>query len=184
MEKEDLAKIFKEMAAATEFTGGSPFKSRTYNLAKEVVEEHGIDLDALENTLGIGKAVVEKTKEFMETGKIKKHDELMELIPGKYKDRILTEDPKALGLEWKNEMKKRFFTVDGRLKGMPSKFSMRYIVLSEIASAFKREKEYEETDVNSILMKIHEDYVALRRYLVDFGFLARKKDGSDYTRGD
>lgn len=184
MENKDLAKIFEEMAAATDFLGDSPFKSRTYRLAAETIRENGPDIDILMNTHGLGKAVLEKTQEFLENGRIRKHEQLMELVPAKYKDLIVEGKPKLLGEEWRKEIKKRFFTPDGRLKSMPSKFAVKYIVLLEIAASFETKAEYSETDVNSVLMGFHDDYVALRRYLIDFGFLIRRKDGSNYTRGD
>lgn len=43
-------------------------------------------------------------------------------------------------------------------------------------------RELSEAQVNEKLMPWHDDYVALRRMLVDYKFLARSKDGKTYWR--
>ena len=184
MDKSELVRLFGEMAAAEIFIGDSPFKSRTYLLAAESVERYGLDVDTLKSLNGIGKAVLNKTKEYIETGKIKKHDYLMELIPTKYKKTLTLENAKNLGKEWKLEIKKRFFNGDGTLKLLPAKHLMKFYVLKEISSHFKQRHIYTETEVNEILLRIYDDNVTLRRCLIDYGFLARTKDGSEYKRRD
>ncbi len=184
MSKAELVKLFKEMAMAEMFIGNSPFKSRTYLFAAESVEKYGLKVEILENIRGIGKAILNKTSEYLKMGKIKKHDYLMELIPRKYSELLTIENARALGKEWKSIVIKRFFNEDGTLKSLPSKHSLRFYVLKHIASYFKRNRVYTEMEVNEILSNIHEDNVALRRYLIDYGFLKRTKDGSEYRRGD
>jgi hypothetical protein len=39
---------------------------------------------------------------------------------------------------------------------------------------------YAEKEINEILKAIYEDYVMLRRYLIEYGFIDRKSDGSEY----
>lgn len=56
----------------------------------------------------------------------------------------------------------------------------KYIVLTEIAKRFESQRHYTEKQVNTLLKKIHADYVEIRRYLVDYGLLERKEDGSQY----
>lgn len=184
MTKAELAKLFKEMAVAETFIGDSPFKSRTYLFAAEVIEKYGLDVEILKNVKGVGKAVLNKTNEYFKTGKIKKHDYLMKLIPGKYAKALTLENARLLGKEWKSEIMKRFFSEDKTLRSLPSKHLTRFYVLKEISSRFKRNHVYTETEINKILMKVYKDNVALRRYLVDYGFLKRTKDGSEYKRGD
>ncbi|GEM_PF-295682 len=184
MTKAELVKLFKEMAAAERFIGDSPFKSRAYLFAAETIEEYGLDIESLKNVKGIGKAILNKTDEYLKMGRIKKHDYLMELIPKKYVKVLTPENAMALGKEWKSEIIKRFFNENKTLRSLPSKHLARFYVLKEIASRFKRNHVYTETEINEILMKLYKDYVALRRYLVDYGFLKRTKDGSEYKRGD
>ena len=182
MKKLELAKIFKEMADMEDFLG-EPFKARTYRFAAEIKEKIGLDVENLSGIKGIGKAVVEKTEEFMENGKIRKYTQLLELIPAKYKNKIFNQDAKALGRIWQEEVKRRFFNEDGSLKTMPSKYSFKFYVLKEISREFKKGQLYNESEVNAILAPIYDDYIAIRRYLVDYGFIKRTKDGSSYKRG-
>lgn len=178
----ELVRIFKEMAAAEDFIGSVPFKSRTYRLAAEAVEKTGLDLEKMKETKGIGKAVISKTKEYLESGRVRKHTELMELIPARYKKKILTKNAKELGKQWSEEVKRRFFNEDGSLKTWPSKHSIKFYTLKEIVYNFKKNHVYTESEVNTILAPVHEDYIALRRYLVNYGFMERTKDGSEYKR--
>ena len=41
-------------------------------------------------------------------------------------------------------------------------------------------KKYTEKELNTILVESFDDYVTIRRYLIEYGFLDRKKDGSRY----
>ncbi|MMZ69439.1 hypothetical protein D1872_322810 [compost metagenome] len=45
---------------------------------------------------------------------------------------------------------------------------------------FDTHKKYTEKEVNGILRTADTDYVTLRRYLIEYGFLDRKDDGSMY----
>ena len=63
---------------------------------------------------------------------------------------------------------------DGRLVHLPSKEAKRLVVLDHIAQSFEPGAKYTERQVNATLSAIDEDVSALRRYLVDYGFLDRK----------
>ena len=67
----------------------------------------------------------------------------------------------------------RAFVKDGRITSMPAKRSRRLVLLDHVARLFEIGVHYGEQDVNSILRTVFDDYVALRRYLVDEGFLDR-----------
>ncbi|MFD3157227.1 DUF2087 domain-containing protein [Haloimpatiens sp. FM7330] len=67
-----------------------------------------------------------------------------------------------------------------QLKVFPSKEKKKIIVLGIISENFKRNKIYTEKEVNNILKRIYDDYVLIRRYLIEYGFMERKKDGSSY----
>ena len=66
------------------------------------------------------------------------------------------------------------FVRDGRLVVMPAKRSKRLVVLDHLAQQFEPGRTYTEAEVSAVLSTYHEDYAALRRYLVDEGFLARE----------
>jgi hypothetical protein len=55
-----------------------------------------------------------------------------------------------------------------------------FAVLQEIADEFQRGQAYTEKEVNQILKAVNDDYVTVRRYLIEYGYLDRKPDGSQY----
>jgi hypothetical protein len=63
----------------------------------------------------------------------------------------------------------------GRLTEIPAKRSKRLVVLERLALEFDVGVRYLERDVNEILKRFHEDYVSLRRYLIDEGMLSRER---------
>ncbi len=69
---------------------------------------------------------------------------------------------------------------EGPLKAFPRKEKQKLVVLREIAKRFNGEKIYKEKEVNAILQPVFADFVTLRRYLIEYGFLDRKPDGSQY----
>lgn len=82
-----------------------------------------------------------------------------------------------------NERKKilsRYFDGTGKLIGFPAKEKRKIIILTEIASNFKKDKEYSEKEINRIIGRIYDDYVTIRRYLIEYGYLDRCYDGSKY----
>ena len=70
--------------------------------------------------------------------------------------------------------------LEGPLKNFSLKEKQRLVVLQEIAKRFQHDRIYNEKEVNQILRPIYEDYVTVRRYLIEYGFLDRKTDGSQY----
>jgi hypothetical protein len=76
----------------------------------------------------------------------------------------------------------RVFIGDGRIETMPAKQARRRLLLDMIAQAFEPGVRYPEQRVTLFLGAIHADYAALRRYLVDEGFLSRA-DGEYWRSG-
>ena len=66
------------------------------------------------------------------------------------------------------------FTRDGRIVTMPAKRSRRLVLLNYVAQRFEVGVRYTESEVNRTLRDLHEDHAALRRYLVDEGFMTRE----------
>ncbi|WP_432924692.1 DUF2087 domain-containing protein [Microbispora sp. CA-135349] len=66
------------------------------------------------------------------------------------------------------------FLVDGRLVSLPAKRAKRLMVLDYIVQVFEVGVRYPEKEVDVALRAFHDDYAALRRYLVDEGFLSRE----------
>jgi hypothetical protein len=67
-----------------------------------------------------------------------------------------------------------FLDSDGRLRTIPAKHSKLLVVLDHLAQEFEPGRTYPEPEVNQILAGFHADVAALRRYLVDDGFLTRE----------
>ena len=77
---------------------------------------------------------------------------------------------------------KKYFPegIDGSLKKFPLKEKQKLVVLREIVKRFSPNKKYTEKEINEVLTAIYPDYVVLRRYLIEYGFIDRKSDGSSY----
>ncbi len=73
------------------------------------------------------------------------------------------------------EKVERAFLRDGRLVSIPAKPSKRDLLLPLILDrCFPEDREYEEKEVNMRLALLHPDVAALRRYLVDGGWMKRE----------
>jgi hypothetical protein len=68
----------------------------------------------------------------------------------------------------------RAFIRDGRLLSIPTARNKRLVVLDVLAQEFEPGRRYTEASVNLMLGRWHRDTAALRRYLVDEGFLDRE----------
>jgi hypothetical protein len=68
----------------------------------------------------------------------------------------------------------RAFVVDGRLSAIPAPGRKRRIVLEYVAASFEPGVRYPERHVDATLRAWHEDYAALRRYLVEENLLTRE----------
>jgi hypothetical protein len=73
------------------------------------------------------------------------------------------------------ELVLRRFLVDGRLVAIPAQRGKRVVVLDHLAGLFEPGVRYREAEVNQALRAYHPDYAALRRYLVDEGFMKREQ---------
>ncbi|MFC5699690.1 DUF2087 domain-containing protein [Cohnella faecalis] len=73
---------------------------------------------------------------------------------------------------------------EGMLKTFKLPEKQKLIVLRQIADRFERGRIYTEKESNEVLKTAYDDYVILRRYLIEYGFLDRKPDGSEYWLKD
>jgi len=82
-----LSAIFRQMADVMEILGEDRFRINSYRTVARVIEETGADIAALlesgdlANTPGIGKSSLAKIEEFVKTGRIQAHQELLAKIP-------------------------------------------------------------------------------------------------------
>jgi len=91
-------------------------------------------------------------------------------------------DPSAVIESLAGDQRLRVFTRGGRITALPGKQSRRRLLLDEIAQAFEPGVRYPEDRVNRFLAAVYDDHAALRRCLVDEGFLARA-DGEYWRSG-
>lgn len=68
----------------------------------------------------------------------------------------------------------RAFLRDGRLTRLPAARGKRLVVLDHVSRVFEVGVRYPEREVNALLRAFLDDYAALRRALVDEGFLTRE----------
>ena len=69
---------------------------------------------------------------------------------------------------------RNFLSAEGRLRTIPTKHSKLLVVLDHLAQAFEPGRRYPESEVNDVLGRAHPDHAALRRYLVENGFMTRE----------
>ena len=66
------------------------------------------------------------------------------------------------------------------LKSFPTKEKRKIVVLRKISTLFKSGKKYSEIQINTILKPVYADFVTIRRYLIEYGFMERTKDCKEY----
>jgi len=96
-------------------------------------------------------------------------------------------DPRPIGLEEFSERLKALCLRSGGT-GLPRRRRDRYILLRSAVQRFDAAREYSEPEIDASLRdwiawvggRLEIDPVALRRYLVDEGFLQRDRRGSRY----
>ena len=77
---------------------------------------------------------------------------------------------------------KKYFPdgLDGKLKTFTMKEKGKLVVLRHIATKFTCGLDYNEKQVNEILKTVYDDYVTIRRYLIEYGFMDRTADCARY----
>jgi hypothetical protein len=104
------------------------------------------------------------------------------LARGQFQGRRPTFEAKAEKQEDVRKVLKNYLNADGTLKQIPPMGNKLLIILNFIVDVFAFDTNYTEKEVNTILRRFHVDTAALRRYLVDYKFMARESDGTRYWR--
>lgn len=69
---------------------------------------------------------------------------------------------------------------DGPLTDFPRREKRKIVILRHLIKRFEPGRTYTEKQVNELLEQAYSDYVTLRRYLIEYGYMDRKEDGSEY----
>lgn len=96
---------------------------------------------------------------------------------------VVSDDQWIMALGWSaaEQQVLREHTLDGQLTRLPTKQKKMLVILRWLATLFEPERLYSEVEVNEILKNVYaEDYVSLRRDLVDLGYLRRERGGGKY----
>lgn len=105
-----IVALFNQIADIMEIIGEDRFRINTYRKVARVIKDCPEDVaelaqqDQLKKLAGVGKTSVEKIHEFIETGQMKTHQELLQKIPNGLLDllKIPGMGPKGTATIWKN----------------------------------------------------------------------------------
>jgi hypothetical protein len=118
--------------------------------------------------------------ELLEEGMSKKKDfgeKLVEIHGGA----TMVDERYAITEDEKNTVLKNYFDSSLlKLKVIPPKEKKKIIILQHIVGMFDKTKKYTEKELNVVLKSINEDYATLRRYLIEYGFMDRTPNCSEY----
>jgi DNA polymerase (family 10) len=82
MKNRELADLFEKMADILEFKGENPFKISAYRKASRIIGDLAQDIEeiseqgGLKNIPGIGEGMAQKVKEYLQTGRVSKFEEI------------------------------------------------------------------------------------------------------------
>lgn len=99
-----------------------------------------------------------------------------------HKGATMIDDRYAITADERKKIIATYFDEAGFIKQFPSKEKRKLVVLGVLAERFDSGKNYSEAAVNDILKQAISDYVTVRRYLIEYGFMKRTNDGKTYWR--
>lgn len=99
-----------------------------------------------------------------------------------HKGAKMVDDRYLITKKEEDKVKKNFLISESplRMKAIPKGEKRKLVLLRLIAKEFEAGKRYKEKELNQVLWGIYEDFVTLRRYLIEYGFMDRTKDCSEY----
>ncbi len=75
-----------------------------------------------------------------------------------------------------------FSTGTTKLVRWPKKQKQIISILHRVVEEIEYGNNYTEKELNGILKLVYFDFILLRRYLIEYGFISRKADGSSYWK--
>jgi DNA-binding transcriptional ArsR family regulator len=107
----------------------------------------------------------------------------IEQAPASSDSLTATDDAWIAALGWclADQRVLRDHTADGKITHLPGKQKKMLVLLRWLATLFEPDRLYSELEVNDLLKAVYEeDFVSLRRDLVDLGYLRRERGGGKY----
>lgn len=94
--------------------------------------------------------------------------ELFEKTLEDYMDFAIDEakEQKKRIVEYKEKVLKAFMK-DGRIRQIPAQKQKRWIVFEQILNEFEFDRDYNESEVNEIIQRFHEDHCMIRRTFIE-----------------
>lgn len=127
-------------------------------------------------------AMMELLEEKMEQNKLTERAAPEESLAQFHKTASMIDERYAITESEKAEVLGRYFDAEGNLviKTFPAREKRKIIILQYIAAQFQPNEQYTEKQVNAILSRYYDDIATTRRYLIEYGLMDRKTDGSAY----
>jgi DNA-binding CsgD family transcriptional regulator len=151
---------------------------------KEIANKVGVSASTIRNQRFTLKEKAKQAKFFLgiiELLEEKKSTEDQELLIPIHRTATNIDERYATTESEREEFIKKYFE-GKKLITFPNKQKRIIVVLQEIIKNFKENEKYRENEVNDILKEIYYDYVTIRRYLIEYGFLDRTIDCHEYWR--
>lgn len=150
---------------------------------KEIVEINGGSASTIRNHRFKLKEKEKQAKVFLaimtllKTEKDTNHD----FVPF-HKGAKMVDDRYAVTKDEKEKILNTYFKQgpNGPLDSFPSKEKRKLVILQHIIKRFEVGKKYKESEVNEVLKTIFYDFATIRRYFIEYGFMERSKDCSEY----
>lgn len=99
-----------------------------------------------------------------------------------HKTATMVDDRYNITLSEEQELLEKYFPkgIGQELTRFPKREKHKIIILRAITKLFDKTKQYTEKELNEAIQPMYEDYVQIRRYLIEYGFMDRTDDGSAY----
>ena len=109
-------------------------------------------------------------------------DNLEKAIIPIHANATMVDDRYNITIEEEEEIIKKMFSSLNplKLRTFATKEKRKLVILRRIVREIDKDKNYTEKELNSLLKEIYDDFVTLRRYLIEYGFMDRSRDGSSY----
>lgn len=67
-----------------------------------------------------------------------------------------------------------------KLNQFPSKLKRKIVILDRLIQCFEKNRTYSEKEINAILKPFYDDFVLIRRLLIERHYMERTNDGREY----